>query len=155
MSNRIPMHLVVKSKDFRSMPRGDTINHLFHYTTKSGERKEAGLVAWKDRKMVYCVTNDSSIGATDECRRRSGGGIINIKRPKVISKYNEFMGGVDVADMRRLHCNSTIMGQNRWWLKLFVYLLDVGTANAMIFYRLAVDENQINLADFKLKIIEG
>jgi hypothetical protein len=29
------------------------------------------------------------------------------------------MGGVDLVDMRRLHCNLTIMGQNQWWLKLF------------------------------------
>jgi DDE_Tnp_1-like zinc-ribbon len=26
------------------------------------------------------------------------------------------------------------MGQNRWWLKLFVYLLDVGTLNALVLY---------------------
>ena len=65
------------------------------------------------------------------------------------------MGGVDVADQCRLHCNSTIMGQNRWWLKLFFYLLDVGTANALVLYQLAMDDTNINLPDFKLRLIQG
>ena len=65
------------------------------------------------------------------------------------------MGGVDVADMRRLHCNSTIMGQNRWWLKLFFYLLDVGTSNALVLYNEAVSESQrMNIVEFKAKLIE-
>jgi hypothetical protein len=63
------------------------------------------------------------------------------------------MGGVDLADARRLHCNSTIMGQNRWWLKLFFYLLDTGTLNALVVYNEAMKGQQkpFNLADFKLK----
>jgi DNA polymerase III epsilon subunit-like protein len=157
MSNRIPRHISVKAKDFRTLPRGGTIHHVFNYTTKNGDKKQAGLVAWKDRKMVYCMTNDCSIGPMDQCRRRSGGGIISIPRPQVISKYNEFMGGVDLADARRLHCNSTVMGQNRWWLKLFFYLLDAGTSNALVIYNEAMKGKQkpFNIADFKAKLVEG
>jgi hypothetical protein len=65
------------------------------------------------------------------------------------------MGGVDIADQHQLHCNTTIMGQNHWWLKLFFYLLDVGTANALILYRLGIDDDKINLPEFKLKVIYG
>ena len=39
--------------------------------------------------------------------------------------------------MRRLHCNSPIIGQNRWWLKLFFYLLDMRTSNSLAVYKLA------------------
>ena len=63
------------------------------------------------------------------------------------------MGGVDLADMRRLHCNSTIMGQHRWWLKLFFYLLDVGTSNSLVLYREATDD-KINISQFKSRLVK-
>jgi DNA polymerase III epsilon subunit-like protein len=159
LSNRIPKHITIakSSRQFKTLNRGDAVNHLLKYKTLKGEMKEAGLVAWKDRNMVYCMTNDTSTIPTDECRRRGFGGIIRIKRPEAISKYNRYMGGVDVADMRRLHCNSTIMGLNRWWLKLFFYLLDAGTSNALVVYNEAMGGKQpsCNIADFKAKVVEA
>jgi hypothetical protein len=73
------------------------------------------------------------------------------------------MGGVDLADMRQLHCNSTIMRQNRWWLKLFFYLLDVGTCNALVLFNESAkmlkktDEiyTPMNIVDFKMQLVEG
>jgi hypothetical protein len=84
--------------------------------------------------MVYCLSKDSTNFEFDECSCRGLGGIIRIPRPISIANYNKYKGGVDLADMRRLHCNSTIMGQNRWWMKLFFYLLDVGTSNALVLF---------------------
>jgi hypothetical protein len=71
--------------------------------------EEAGLVCWRDRNIVYCLSNDSNNHEFDECSRRGNSGIIQIPRPISISKYNKYMGGVDLSDMRRLHCNSTIV----------------------------------------------
>jgi hypothetical protein len=107
--------------------------------------------------MVYCITNDTSTAPMDECRRRGQGGIITLKQPEVISKYNQYMGGVNVADMRQLHCNSTVMGQNRWWLKLFFYLLDAGTSNALVVYNATMKGKQkpYNIADYKAKVVEA
>ena len=111
---------------------------------------------------MYCLSNDTSNHQYDECRRRGEGGIIQIPRPRSISNYNRYMGGVDLADMKRLHCNSTIMGQNRWWLKLFFYLLDVGTSNALVLYNESMrirSENsggftKMNIVQFKMKLVE-
>jgi hypothetical protein len=89
------------------------------FMTESGEASEAELVCWRDRNMVYCLLNDSNNFQFDECSRRGLGGIIRISRPISIGNYNKYMGGVDLADMRRLRCNLAIMGQNQWWLKLF------------------------------------
>jgi Transposase IS4 len=159
LSNRLPKQLTIakNSKEFKALNRGDSICHTFIYKTLSGAKKRAGLVAWKDRNMVYCLTNDTSTVESGECKRRSQGGIITLKRPEVISKYNQYMGGVDVADMRRLHCNSTIMGQNRWWLKLFFYLLDAGTSNALVIYNESMKGKQepFNIADYKIKVVEA
>ena len=73
----------------------------------------------------------------------------------MVADYNKHMGGMNLADMRRLHCNSTIMGQNRWWLKLFFYLLDVGTSNALVLYKLAkgVDTNLMSIVEFKWELV--
>ena len=113
--------------------------------------------------MVYCLSNDTNNFEFDECSRRGIGGIIRIPRPLSIANYNKYMGGVDLADMRRLHCNSTIMCQNRWWLKLFFYLLDVGTSNALVLFnesakmRTPTDGTYtpMNIVDFKMQLVEG
>jgi len=136
LANRIPQAIPIAktSPAFRQMSRGDAIKCKVRYRSKEGKTEEAGLVCWRDRNMVYCLSNDSNNHEFDECSQWGNSGIIRIPRPLSISNYNKYMGGVDLADMRRLHCNSTIMGQNRWWLKLFFYLLDVGTSNALVLY---------------------
>ena len=159
MKNRVPQNLRIAktSQTFKTMSRGDFKKHRLKFKTSDGEDQFAGLVCWRDRDIVYCLSNDTGNIESDTCHRRSKDGLIVIQRPLVISRYNKYMGGVDVADMCRLHCNSTIMGQNRWWLKLFFYLLDVGTSNALVLYnetRKAQDQ-KMNIVDFKMKLVEG
>ena len=86
---------------------------------------------------------------------------IRIPRPLSIANY-KYMGGVDLADMLWLHCKSTFICQNHWWLKLFFYLLDVGTSNALVLYnessRIHLDESMyspMNIVDFKMHVIQG
>jgi len=158
LSNRIPqsIHRAKSSKAFKTMRRGEFIKHSFNYKTLKGERKRAGLVQWKDRAPVICLTNDTSTIPTDTCKRRSAAGLIELTRPSVIGKYNQFMGGVDVADKRRLFADSTIRCQNRWWLKLFFYLLDAGTSNACVLYNEAMSGKQppYNIIEFKSALVE-
>ena len=159
LSNRVPKNITIakSSAQFRQMERGDAVKHVFHYKDKSGETQKAGIVLWKDRNIVYSMTNDTTTSTMDTCMRRGQGGLVEVRRPTVISKYNMYMGGVDVADMRRLHCSSTIMGQNRWWLKLFFYLLDVGTSNALVAYNEAMKDKQspLNIVEFKTRLVES
>ena len=86
---------------------------------------------------------------------------MRIPRPISIANYNIYMGGVDLADMKRMQCSSMIMGLSRWWLKLFFYLLDVGTGNTLVLYNEQVKVNSkgqeytiLNVADFKMKLVE-
>ena len=122
------------------------------------QKKNYRLVAWKDRDIVYCLTNVTPTVGTGSCYRRSTGGRILLERPNVIEEYNRYMGGVDIADQRRLHSNCTIMGQHRWWLKLLFYLLDVSTANALILYKSTLEEsdrNALNIDAYKKKLVYG
>jgi Transposase IS4 len=122
LANRIPQgirHVARTSQTFKQMKRGDALKCRVWFRTKSGQESQAGLVCWRDWNMVSCLSKDSINFEFDECSHRGLGGIIWIPRPVSLANYNKYMGGVDFADMRRLHCNSTIKGQNRWWLKLF------------------------------------
>ena len=66
------------------------------------------------------------------------------------------MGGVDLADVRRLHCNSTIKNQNSCWL-IFFYLLDVGTSNALVIFKESTgDKNKdMNIVEFKKRLVKS
>ena len=154
MRNRIPIELRIAktSTQFKEMDRGDSVTHTYSY--KYGNRKKTyGLVSWKDKDIVYCMTNVCNTINSDQCYRRTQSGRVLVDRPQVIAEYNRNMGGVDVADMRRLHCNSTIMGLNRWWLKLFFYMLDVGTSNSLVLYKLAGGPSDMNIVLFKQQLI--
>jgi hypothetical protein len=113
--------------------------------------------------MVYCLSNNVNNFEFEECSQRGIGGIIRIPHPLLIANYNKYMGGVGLADMRRLHCNSTIMCQNCWWLKLFFYLLDVGTSNALVLYNKLKKMRRptngtftpMNILTFKMELVEG
>jgi hypothetical protein len=121
LANQIPqgIHLAKNSTGFKQMKRGDALKCKVWFRTESGVVSEAGLVCWPDWNMVYCLSNDSNNFEFDECSCRGLGSIFRIPRPVLIANYNKYMGGVDLADMRGLHCNLTRMGQSWWWLKLF------------------------------------
>jgi hypothetical protein len=118
---------------------------------------------------IVCYTNDcGKVKAKrwQDIDRKDLEGFISVlfvPRPLSIANYNKYMGGVDLADMPRLHCNSTIMCQNHWWLKFFFYLLDVGTSNALVLFNASskmltrANENYkpMNIVDFKLQLVEG
>jgi hypothetical protein len=153
MSNRIPVQLRIakNSRQFKDMERGDHKFHVYEYKAHSGEYSKCGLICWKDKDIVYCLTNASNTEPSGHCFRRSQTGRICMNRPIAIQEYNNYMGGVDVADQRRLHCNSTIKGLHRWWLKLFFYLLDVGTSNALVIYNEAMGTS-MTIAEFKKEL---
>jgi hypothetical protein len=137
-----------------SMDRGDHKRHVYEYKTDRGEESKMGLICWKDRDIVYCLTNAWDTDPTGHCYRRSQTGRVCISRPMAIGEYNTKMGGVDLADKIRLHCNSTIHGLHRWWLKLFFYQLDVGTSNAMILCNEAMNTSY-NIVAFKKELVKA
>ena len=121
MANRLPKGIKVdkKSAVYRAMKRGDFLKSKFMFMTADGGEAAAGLVSWRDGNMVYCLSNDCNNFESDECRRRVDGGILTVPRPISIARYNKSMGGVDLADQKRMQCSSMIMGIDPWWLKLF------------------------------------
>ena len=104
MGNRLPIRIQIpkNSKKFKEMECGDVEIFKLVYGTSSGSDQTAGLVAWKDSSIVYCLSNGCDNFTMDTSRRRSANGPITLPRPSVIANYNNYMGGVDLADMSRL-----------------------------------------------------
>jgi Transposase IS4 len=82
MANRIPqgIRIAKTSATFRQMKRGDAVKSKFLFKV-GDENMEAGLVSWKDRSMVYCLSNDSNNFEFDKCTHRSANGLVKIPRP--------------------------------------------------------------------------
>ena len=116
MRNRLPKEVTIMktSAEYKQMNRGDYRSHQFYKLDGKDDVYKAGLVCWKDQDVVYCLWNEMTTAEHDVCKQCSKNGLITMNRPKMIVEYNTYMGRVDLADMRKLHCNSTIMGQNHW-----------------------------------------
>ena len=102
------------------------------------------------------LTSECSLDEEDYCKRRSKVGLLLIKRPISIKEYNKYMGGVDIADQKRLFWESRIHKLSRWWIRVFFYYVDVGTVNAMVLYRKSIaSTTNINLRDFKMSWVNS
>jgi Transposase IS4 len=155
MKNRLPKEVIItkSSKEYKEMGRGRFCQHLYQYKNHLDTTINYGLVCWKYRDVVYCISNAANTVDIGSCYRRSTEKIKLIERPALIGSYNQHMGGVDISDMRRMHCNSMLMGQNPWWLKLFFYLLDVSVGNANVLYNEVRGNKDCNMVEFKEKLV--
>ena len=113
------------------------------------------LVGWNYWYMVYCDTYDLNTREIDTCFRSTQGGIIDPQFPIFISKYNKYMRGVELSDIRQLHFNETVMGLNQWLLKFLFYLLDAGTAHYLLLYRLLINNEPMDIDKFKLRLVRS
>ena len=90
------------------------------------------FVVWKYLYMVYCFDSYCNTQVKDTCFRITQGRVIDIQCSIFISQYKNYMVSVNLAYMKQLHCNATVMGPNRWWLKLLFYFLNVETENYLL-----------------------
>lgn len=91
------------------------------------------VIQWQDKREVLMLSSlyDNS---TEEVRRTAKGGVEEvIKKPTVICRYNESMGGVDVAD-HFISSYSFTRRSIKWWRKIFFWLLEVAVVNSFILY---------------------
>ena len=158
MANRVAKELRWTAKVSRDKERGQFEKHLYKYTDDFGNRKKMGLVIWKDRKPVYVLTTECNTALFGKFIRRGGKGLLYIDRPIYFEEYNRFMGGVDVADMKRLFCESRVHGFSRWSIRVFFYHVDVGTVNEMVLSKKSYKVHTIkketkNLREFKMECL--
>ena len=68
-----------------------------------------------------------------------------------MKNYNQFMGGVDVADAKR-KAYSCSRRSRKWWLGLFYFVIDVCVVNAHILHNETKHVAKLNQKIFRLEI---
>jgi len=101
--------------------------------------KEEGIVAfsWLDTKPVVMLSTADGTTESSGVKRREKDKRNMIPAPKCLQLYNKKMGGVDRHDEIRstfsVHERHTF---RRWYVQLYLCLLDVASANAKLCYGL-------------------
>jgi hypothetical protein len=94
-------------------------------------------VGWIDNKPVHFISIADSTKVVT-VNHQVGKDKVEVSAPIAIKNYNKFMGGVDRHD--RLHSTFSICKKHKfkkYYVKLFLFLMDVGMTNAWIYYKLS------------------
>ena len=101
-------------------------------TTSFAFHGQLTMVRWIDNKDVYALSTIFSDTLTT-ARRRVGNHAQDIPCPQIISDYNAFMGGVDLADQAM--CYYSIGRKSmKWWRRLLWRMIDHVITNAYVIY---------------------
>ena len=130
--------IVVRARSF-TLQRGDT---------KAWRIDEKLVLAWRDKGKPTIMIS-TAYGGTITGRR----GVIR-EKPLVVDHYNQYMGGVDIAD--HLGCYYSFGRRTvKWWRKLLFWLLEVSVVNAYILYRLTVNSLSTSSESWWLICVRG
>lgn len=105
------------------------------------------MVRWSDNKDVYALSTLFSDSLTTAWRR-VGDTVQDIPCPQVISDYNAFMGGVDLAD--RVMCYYSIGRKSMKWWRVFWRMIDHMITNAYVIY-VANNSNSLERIQTRVK----
>lgn len=125
----VPKSVLFTSSEVRSLPRG---------THRYAVNAEHNMVAvgWIDNKAVHFISTADTT-AVVEVRRRIEAEKQEISAPVIVQNYNKYMGGVDRHDRLR---STFSLGKRhhfrKYYVKLFLFLCDIGFTNAWIYYKL-------------------
>lgn len=94
------------------------------------------VCAWFDNKQVLTASNYIGVHPISDCKRynRKEKKDIMVDRPAIVATYNQFMGGVDKADMM-LSFYKTKLKTTKWYLRIFFHLVNMCVVNAWVIYR--------------------
>ena len=122
------------------------------FYTKAGQL----CVVWRDTKPVTLLTNvgDCTVTNHQMRSRKDATGYREVKRPDIVTKYNKYMGGSDLAAQLcqyYTHHHRSL----KWWKRVFVNILDICLLNANVVYNSIPSNDRVSSLDFRVKVIEG
>ena len=94
------------------------------------------LVRWHDNGIVTLVSSYIGSELGDPVKRwsKEKNAKIDVPCPKIVAKYNQHMGGVDLCDML-LALYRIQLGTCKWYMHLMYYLLGICIVNGWLLYR--------------------
>ncbi|VEN56028.1 unnamed protein product, partial [Callosobruchus maculatus] len=153
MKSRVPRAVHLTSEGIlKRLGRGAT-----EQTVRSDGK--INIIQWYDMKPVLLASTNLQEEPVDECKRwsKQQKKFIKVRRPDMVAKYNESMGGIDLVD-RMIAYYRIKARSNKWTVKTIFHFTDLAIANSWILYRedreKLGDNKYMQLYDFKLKISE-
>jgi len=121
---------------------------------KKKRNSKIKFIAWKDKRVVNLLTTvHSAKGLPKKKWDKKQKKLIDFMKPNAIHQYNMNCHGVDRVDQ----ILSYFMFQrkcNKWWRKLFFYLLEITIMNSRIIYNMHPGcPKKLNSYEFRVSII--
>lgn len=113
------------------------------------------LVQWKDKKSRKpCIVLSTDCSTSFEQRTE---GRRQVMKPSPIHTYNMAMNGCDRMDQMVSYYGAHNRKTDKWWKKLFTWIIEVTQVNAQLLYTLTHhdEENRLTLARFKHRLIQS
>ena len=123
--------------------------------TKKRQKGNLLITIWKDKRQVAMLSSNQQ--PTDALHRpRRGAPVL---KPDAITNYNQYMGGVDLADQHRAYY-SVGREHKKWWKYVLNYCTDIALINA---HRIFLATNQplpkssrrFSQLNFRLQVADG
>ncbi len=125
------------------MKRGE-----YHFQTKG----HVAATKWMDSKPVSMLStahNPSHI--TTVKRKMKDGSKVNVSCPRVVSEYNQNMGGVDRVDQLRERYEVGRRSR-KWWHRLMYFLFDVTIVNSFVLWSTKTEDKKKDQLGFRLRL---
>ena len=130
------------------MKRGDiacfTLNEIFY-------------VKWMDNKAVYMASNYLSGFPISDVKRRKkrSSQKDTFKCPAVVKQYNEYMGGVDIMDQKKVTYQFDHRSNTKYYLRVVSDLVDIAVNNTFVIFSKLAELNSINIEHVDSKTFKG
>lgn len=111
------------------------------------------IVRWVDNSVVTVASTCFGLEPVANVRRFSQAEKkhIQVQRPDLISKYNNYMGGTDRMDQNIAQYRIGIRGK-KWWWSLFTWTIDVCVHNAWQIHRKS--DGSMSQLEFRRSIVQ-
>lgn len=124
---RVGLPKEIKSKP--KLKKADIIS--FRKDASTTDPVNVHIIEWKDKRSVLMLTTLYDNSTQNISRKVRGGAEEVVVKPTVICRYNDNMGGVDIAD-HYISSYSFTRRTVKWWRKVFFWALDVCVVNSFL-----------------------
>ena len=125
------------------------------FDTRFDKESEVLAVRWYDNKSVNMLSNYDSVRPTTKTQRfnKRAGGKVEVQQPRLVSTYNDGMGGVDLHDWHLSKYNISIRGK-KWYGCLLTRMLDMTIVNAWMLHKVCTPSGKAKMSqlDFRREI---
>ncbi|KAF0308538.1 PiggyBac transposable element-derived protein 2 [Amphibalanus amphitrite] len=122
------------------------------YDARFDKETEVLAVRWFDNKSVNMLSNYDFVHPIRMTQRfnRSTGGKVDVPQPRLLSTYNDGMGGVDIHDWHLSKYNIAIRGK-KWYWCLLTRMIDMTVVNAWLLHKVCTPNGKAQLSQVEFR----